>query len=189
MRQQSLHVYAIRACTIIIFSTLFSCVHVPNYTMDDATKQHPATAVFLNYAKDVKRAANFEALATQYFTKRDQEAYNNAMGWQRFGYSASYKALTNGHCQTIKLFIASLKRARIDCGGTIKVESYYIDASIEKMHLRVYLVSKIVEGQERWYIERSGYRQTQEDGTGKATTGIGLKFKADFTGIELPKTN
>lgn len=155
--------------------TLQGCTHIKPYNIDSLSAKHPATPIFIKYIKAVKKEKAFDALSG-FFTPEDNKTISQASGWYLFGYSASYKALTQGHCTKITTKVISRSRAQIDCTGDFTFKSYFLGDSQEKMHLRVFMVMQ----NNHWYLTKSGYAHTQENGKAREFGRVGLKFKSIF---------
>ena len=165
---------------VLIFGTVLalalqSCTHIKPYSIDSLSAKHPATPVFIKYIKAVKKEKIFSALSS-FFTAEDNKAISQASGWHLLAYSASHKALTQGDCTQITTKTISRNRAQIDCTGDFTFKSYFLGDSQEKMHLRVFMVMQ----NNHWYLSKSGYTHTQENGKAREFGRVGLKFKSIF---------
>ena len=162
---------------IIATTGLTGCAtnEAPTFAMDDATGNHPATQRFIDFSAQAKTAKNFTDLLELFYTKQTQKKMQTLLGWQSFVYSAPFKALKNGRCETIRLKPAGL-HVQLDCLGTMIVPSMFLGDQEHRMHLRVFMI----EEQGRWYLDKSGYVSTSLNEASSGYNRAGLKFKADI---------
>ncbi len=162
---------------IIATTGLAGCAatDTPKFAIDDATSKHPATQRFIDFSAQAKTAESFTNLSELFYTKQTQQKMQTLLGWQSFVYSAPYKALKNGHCETIRLKPIG-RRVQLDCLGTMIVPSMFLGDQEHRMHLRVYML----EEQGRWYLDKSGYVSTSLNEASSGYNRAGLKFKADI---------
>jgi len=161
---------------LLLFLTLVSaCANQPAYKMSPETASNPATTAFLDYVNAARIAANFGQLSP-FFSPSENTIIERSIGWQLFVYSASYTALKNGKCLEIKAKSITAKRVQLDCIGKFNHKSVILGDSQEEIHLRVFMVFE----HNKWFASKAGYVHTQEGGTGKQYSRVGLKFKSVF---------
>lgn len=162
---------------IIAITGLVGCAttEAPKFGMDDATSNHPATQRFIDFSAQAKTAESFTDLLELFYTKQTQKKMQTLLGWQSFVYSAPYRALKDGHCDTVRLAPAG-NRVQLDCLGTMIVPSMFLGDQEHRMHLRVFML----EERGRWYLDKSGYVSTSLQEASGSYNRAGLKFKADI---------
>lgn len=160
------------ALTIFTTLCLVGCATPGSrYQMDDSTAEHPATQRFLKFIASVEKAENFEELVEEYYTLSSQKRAPKAMGWAQFVYSAPYKVLKNGQCESIHIKPFT-NRVQLDCIGTMTVRSLFLGENEEHFHLRVMMLNQL----EQWQIDKSGYVHTNSSNGPVTLSKFGIKF-------------
>lgn len=159
-------------------TTLFACSNFsPKYTMDEDTRDHPATQRFIQFAENVKTAESFEELQSDFYTTTTQRQIAKAIGWRKLVYSAPYQMLKNGTCDTITLIPQGTpNRALIDCMGTILVKSMFIEDRVEAVHLRVIMIQQ----GGAWFFDKAGYVNANTAHPPVSYSRFGMKFKSEL---------
>lgn len=152
------------------------CASSPRYEMDDATREHPATKRFIEFAKAAKANESYRPLLPDFYTPKTQKQILELQGWYRVAYTAAYHFLNLGHCDSIRLKKLGLNRAQIDCVGELLVKSFIIPERIEAGHLRVFMRKT----NDQWYFERAGYVHIETVFEPSTFVNRGLKFRSDL---------
>ena len=148
---------------------------LPKYSMDDATNNHPATQRFIAFSEQAKTAETYGEMLTTFYTPATQQHIAKQLGWRKFLYSAAYRALKSGNCESIQLKPLG-GRVQIDCSGSMIVSSMFVADQQQSLHLRVYMVQQ--KGQ--WFMDKSGYVATNLATLPATFNKAGMKFKSKF---------
>jgi len=167
----SIHHIQTLLLTALLFVGCSSQLDKP--TMDDATRVHPATQRFISFAYKAKTVERYDELVSEFYIPQTQQRIEKLFGWPLFVYSSPFRALKNGHCDSIELTPLE-NRVQIDCLGIMTVQSMILDDHDEPMHLRVYML----QHKGKWYFDRSGYVYADSDSIPVTYGRAGIKFKS-----------
>ena len=125
--------------------------------MDKATREHPATQAFLDFAAAAEQTDDYVQMLDDHYTAATKERILKTKGWYWLAYSSVFQFVKEGECLSIKTTIVHSRKAKIDCMGNMIARSIYIGDNLEPAHLHVNLVQ---EGG-RWFLDRAGYIHLQ----------------------------
>lgn len=158
---------------LLLMVLLVSCASMDQRFADVEDRAHPGVKVFLDYQSAAKKSQQFDKELQAYFSPSTQQRFADMIGWQKLVYSASFRALHLGDCESIYITENFPDRILVNCEGPYLYESPFGYSREERMHLRVYIV-RISEGE--WAIGRSGLTHTM-DGGESVSRSTGLKFR------------
>lgn len=152
---------------------LASCASMDQRFANVEDRAHPGVKVFLDYQSAVKKSQQFDETLHGYFSPSMRPRFKDMIGWHKLVYTASFRALRLGDCESIYITEDFPDRILVNCEGPYLYESPFGYSREESMHLRVYIV-RISEGE--WVIGRSGLTHTM-DGGESVSRSTGLKFR------------
>ena len=159
--------------SLLILLLISSCVTYDARFENIEHAKHPSIKVFLEFEKAVKEVKSFDEKLIAFFSPKARREIETKKGWYKLVYTASYRALRDGTCETITIIKQSISSVLISCTGDYKFKSPFGMTSNERMHLRVYL--RLIN--DIWYLDKAGLTHTM--GGGKVSPrSMGLKFQS-----------
>lgn len=158
-----------RIAILCLFLGLTGCATGPNFLQPE-DESHPAMVLFLEYINGVKQASSFDEVVDPFFHPSQRAKIDKALGWHKFAYSASYRALKGGYCEEVWLEKETVSRVVLFCNGSYSYVSPILGERTESLALKLFINKR----GENWYIGRSGMKHFNGDGISQKA--YGLKF-------------